>query len=589
MAKMILTFVLMGILALGVIAPANFADAQNNKVNVLIGFHEIPDESLVKGMGGEIKKNFHPFINVIAANIPEAAINGLMKNPNVSFVEEDAIATIQGHSPSAGGEYESSWGVDHIDADVVHQIPHTGTGIKVAIIDTGVNYDHNDLNANYKGGIDIINNDNDPMDDHGHGSHVSGIFAAVANDAGVIGTASEAWIYGVKVLSSSGSGTYSDVISGIQWSSNNGMSVASLSLGGPESQALCDAVTAAYNNGVLVIAAAGNNGNPPGKGDNVVYPANCADAMAVAATNQDDKRASFSSTGPQIEISAPGVSIYSTHLGQNYATFSGTSMATPHVSGVAALVFASGGYTNENVRTILQQTANDLGPSGRDSKYGFGLVDPVEAVGADSGSGDTTDPVNDAPTVSITSPADGSTFDSGATILFEGTASDTEDGDLTASLSWTSSIEGPIGTGGSFSTTLSDGTHTITAQVTDSGGVTANSSISITVGNPPAEATTVSVSSITYATEGGKNKDKHLLITVALVDDLGNPVSGASVSIDLFRDSFVGSGTGTTGTDGTVTWTLKNAASGCYTTTVTDVTAEGLTWDSATPANEFCK
>ncbi len=501
MTKKAFTFVLIGILALGVIAPANFADAQNNKVNVLIGFHGIPDDSLVKGNGGEIKKNFHPFINVIAANIPEAAINGLMKNPNVSFIEEDAIATIQGHSTSSGGEYANSWGVDHIDADVVHQNPNNGAGIKVAVIDTGIYYNHNDLSANYKGGIDIRNSDTDPMDDNGHGSHVSGILAAVANNGGVIGTAPEAWIYGVKVLSSSGSGTYSDVISGIQWSANNGMNVASLSLGGPESQALCDAVTAAFSSGVLVIAAAGNDGNPPGKGDNVVYPANCAYAIAVAATNQDDNRASFSSTGSQVEISAPGVSIYSTYLENNYRTYSGTSMATPHVSGVAALVFASGDYTNQDVRTILQQTANDLGSSGRDSKYGFGLVDPVEAVGADPGSGGTTDP-------------------------------------------------------------------------------------------PPSTGTTVSVEPVQYATQGGKNQDKHLLITVSLVDELSSPVSGANISIDLLNKDTnqVWKGSATTDSNGSVTFTLKNAPAGCYATTINSISAGSSQWDEIQPEdNGLCK
>jgi len=390
--KIALTFVLMGVLTLMIIMPANFADAQNNKVNVLIGFNGVPDNSLVKGHGGEIKKNFHPFINVISANIPESAIKGLMKNPNVSFIEEDAIATIQGHSISAEGEYANSWGVNHINADVVHQTLNSGVGIKIAVIDTGVDFTHDDLSANYQGGINIRNNDNSPMDDNGHGTHVSGILAAVANNGGIIGTAPGSGIYGVKVLSSSGSGTYSDVISGIKWSADNNMDIASLSLGGPASQALCDAVSSAFSKGVLVIAAAGNDGKRPGKGDNVGYPANCADAIAVAATNQDDTRASFSSTGPQVEISAPGVGIYSTYLGNTYKTFSGTSMATPHVSGVAALVFASGDYTNQDVRTILQQTANDLGSSGRDSKYGFGLVDPVEAVGADPGSGETPVP-----------------------------------------------------------------------------------------------------------------------------------------------------------------------------------------------------
>jgi hypothetical protein len=99
----------------------------------------------------------------------------------------------------------------------------------------------------------------------------------------------------------------------------------------------------------------------------------------------------------------------------------------------------------------------------------------------------------------------------------------------------------------------------------------------------------VSVASITYTTAGGKNSDKHLSITVALVDDFGNPVAGASVSIDLFWNGSIASGTSTTETDGTITFTLKNATSGCYSTTVTDVTAAGLTWDGTTPANGFCK
>jgi len=199
--------------------------------------------------------------------------------------------------------------------------------------------------------------------------------------------------------------------------------------------------------------------------------------------------------------------------------------------------------------------------------------------------------VNDSPITTITMPVDGSKFDSSATILFEGSASDTEDGDLTASLSWTSSIDGAIGTGGSFSTTLGDGTHTITAEVTDSGGATASSSITITVGNPPVTATTAGVDSITYQGEGGKSKDKHLNIIVHVSDDLGSSISGASVSITLTNSVTGGpwSGTATTGSDGYVTFSLKNAPSGCYETTVNNVGAAGLTWDSFTPANGHCK
>jgi len=154
-------------------------------------------------------------------------------------------------------------------------------------------------------------------------------------------------------------------------------------------------------------------------------------------------------------------------------------MASPHVAGTAALVMtAYPDWTTTQVRSQLRDTADDLGAAGKDKLYGYGLVDADEAALP-------LEPVNNAPSVSINSPADSATFDSGATILFEGTASDIEDGDLTANLVWTSDKDGQIGTGGTFSTTLSDGQHTITASVTDSGGKMGSDSISITVGTPP--------------------------------------------------------------------------------------------------------
>jgi len=193
--------------------------------------------------------------------------------------------------------------------------------------------------------------------------------------------------------------------------------------------------------------------------------------------------------------------------------------------------------------------------------------------------------VNETPIVTITSPVDGSTFDSGATIDFAGTASDFEDGDLTASLVWTSSIDGEIDTGGSVSTTLSDGVHTITASVTDSGGSTGSDSISITVGTQP-EPDIVGVKDIVYSTTGGKNRDKHLVIECYL----DKPVEGASVSIDLERDgSNVDSFTGLTDSLGIVKFSHKNAKSGSYTSAVIDVTAAGYTWDGKTPDNNYSK
>ena len=158
----------------------------------------------------------------------------------------------------------------------------------------------------------------------------------------MIGVAPEASLYGVKVLNSRGSGYYSDAVAGIQWSVNNGMQVISMSLGGnSHSQGLQDACDAAYNSGVVLVAAAGNDGNSMGSGDNVDYPAGYDSVIAVAATDRNDERPYWSSTGPAVELAAPGVSIYSTCWDDTYATKKGTSMACPHVSGTAALILAA--------------------------------------------------------------------------------------------------------------------------------------------------------------------------------------------------------------------------------------------------------
>lgn len=156
---------------------------------------------------------------------------------------------------------------------------------------------------------------------------------------------------------------------------------------------------------------------------------------------------------------------------------------------------------------------------------------------------------------------------------------------------WTGnpSIDGAIGSGGIFSRTLNDGTHTITASATDSAGQTRTASVTITVGAPP-EATTVRIASVTYATEGGRQQNQHLLVTVAVVDDQGKPVGGAALDVRLDQDGVLYlTASGTTGTDGKITFKARNAPSGCYVTTVTSVTASGLSWDGITPANEFCK
>ncbi len=338
----------------------------------------------IRGFGGRVRRQYR-LIPAMSAEVPKQALRRIRRLPGVAFVEEDQLVY------AVDAELDNTWGVKRIGAGAVHSY-NKGTGIKVAIIDSGIDYNHPDLAANYAGGYDIYNNDNDPMDDYGHGTHVAGTVAALDNDTGVIGVAPEAHLYAIKVLGSSGSGWWSDVISGIEWAVANDMQVINMSLGSSSgSSALGIACDAAEDAGVVVVAAAGNSGNFWGYGDRVLYPAKYDSVIAVAATDSTDERAYFSSTGPDVELAAPGVNVLSTTVGGNYGTKMGTSMSSPHVVGLAALIIASGiedgsgstpanGRINDEVRERMQQTAIDLGTPGRDNEYGYGLVNAPAAV-----------------------------------------------------------------------------------------------------------------------------------------------------------------------------------------------------------------
>ena len=273
------------------------------------------------------------------------------------------------------------WGIQKINADHVWPRPDTGAGINVAIIDTGIDSDHPDLASNIKGGQNFVSIGGkiDPIkwdDDHGHGTHCAGIVAAINNSFGVVGAAPGANLYAVKVLDSSGSGYTSSIINGIAWSMNNGMKVISMSLGtSSDVQSLHDACDYAYARGVVLVAAAGNSGGSVG------YPAKYSCVIAVAATDINNIRPYWSCYGTEVSLSAPGVNILSTYKGGGYTTMSGTSMATPHVSGAVALVLAANlTYTPQQVRARLESTALDLGSTGKDNYYGYGLVDAYRAV-----------------------------------------------------------------------------------------------------------------------------------------------------------------------------------------------------------------
>lgn len=635
-------------------------------------------EDYVHENAGQVLRDF-TIVPAMAILLNADRVSGLQGVRGVRQVGPD------GRIHAIDVELDNSWGVKHIGAGNVHAY-NKGSGVKLAIIDTGVDYNHPDLNGNYAGGYDFVNNDTNPFDDNGHGTHVAGIAAAEDDGAGVVGGAPEADIYALKVLDAGGNGYWSDFMAALEWAANNGMQVANMSLGASrDAPGVHDAVKAAYNGGVLLVAAAGNSGNPGGRGNSIEYPARYEEVIAVGATDQNDTRASFSSTGDQLELAAPGVGITSTIPDGGYESYSGTSMASPHVAGTAALVIASGitdtngnRRVNDEVRLLLQQTADDLGASGKDSQYGYGLVDadeaapppagnqaPVANAGLDqnvktgstvyldgtasydpdgdpltyswsfvsrpSGSNATLSGASTAtPTfvadvdgtyevASTVSDAELSSTDSvvvtaapnrapvanagpdqsvatGSTVQLDGTGSYDPDAD-SITYNWIF-LSKPSGSGATLSgadtaeptfTADIDGSYEMELTVSD-GELTATDTV-IVAATTATGPTTVSVTSITYSTEGGKNGDQHLRIEVALVDNLGNSVVGASVSIRLDNTTTGQSwtGTGTTGTDGKVTFKLNGAPAGTYTTTVTDVSAAGLTWDGTTPQNSFTK
>jgi subtilisin len=320
----------------------------------------------------------------VAGRFPEQARRALEKRSDVRYVEADGTVEAIGESVP--------WGIDRIDADVAHETGTAGAGADLAILDSGIDSDHPDLEENLGSGTAIVEagtaydgsscsgNDNtihEPWDDdNDHGTHCAGIAAAVDNDTGVIGVSKGATLHAVKVLDCGGTGYLSDIAAGLEYTADQGWDVASMSLGASsDSTTLRDACQYAVDNGVLPVAAAGNDGPCT---DCVSYPAAYDTVVAVSSTDSSDSLSSFSSTGPEVDLAAPGESILSTIPGGT-AYFSGTSMACPHVSGAGGLLMANG-YSADEARTTLQGTAEDIGLSTSDG--GEGLLD-AEAAAAD--------------------------------------------------------------------------------------------------------------------------------------------------------------------------------------------------------------
>ena len=313
-----------------------------------------------------------------------------------------------------GQQYDDQWGLKNIQAEKAWNISRGNNNVIVAVVDTGVDYTHPDLNANIWSnpdeipgngidddgngyiddtlGWDFIDNNNDPKDTHGHGTHLSGIIAAVGdNGQGITGVCWQAKIMVIKGLTDSGTGASDQLAQAIKYAVDNGARVINLSWGGYGTSLLIqDALTYAYDHNCVIVAAAGNNNTNAEK----FFPGNYSQAITVAACNANDVRASFSNYGNNVDVTAPGVDILSLKakgtdmcrtevniVGGEYYRASGTSMATPFVSGLAALVIASDrSLTNLEVAEKIIASCEDLGSGGKDDYYGYGRINAAQAM-----------------------------------------------------------------------------------------------------------------------------------------------------------------------------------------------------------------
>lgn len=387
--------------------PTAPAAAPSRANELIIGFHHAADADASRGLlaaYGLAPLGQWPALGAVLVQAPsDLKIDlaaQLQRDPAVRYVELNYLAT--GFLTPNDPDYRDParvYAPQRIHAEQAWDITTGSADVIVAVVDSGVSFDHPEFSGRLLPGWDFVNNDADPSDDSGHGTHVAGIIAAAMNNGqGSAGLAPGVQILPVKVLNNYDFGSYADIASGIVYAADQGARIINLSSGGSSPSILLeDAVLYASSRNALVITAAGNTGL-----EQPSYPAAYDAALAVAATTAADTRWELSSTGPFIDLAAPGDAIWSTYWqaanSQTYAFASGTSTAAPHVAGLAALIVSlRPDMDATTVRTLIEQTALDLGAPGWDSNFGHGRIEAGAALIAAQSWGLPTPTVTSSP------------------------------------------------------------------------------------------------------------------------------------------------------------------------------------------------
>ncbi|MEO6294994.1 MAG: S8 family serine peptidase [Candidatus Limnocylindria bacterium] len=400
-------------------APATTPPAEMIPGEVIVAFRETDAEAAAeslglavvdelgtpdKGLPALVSTEGRPVEEVVAELKADPSVESVEPNYRIHLANEDvgAVAAVGVNDPKSGDQYS----LDQMRVRDAWSLSPGGSNV-IAVLDTGVQFDHPDLAGRLLTGYDFVNNDTNASDDNGHGTWVSGIIAANPNDGyGIAGISWNDLILPVKIMNGEGTGSTADLMAAIFWSADQGADVINMSVGGfPWSQLMQDAVNYAWNNGAVLVGAAGNN-----RREENFYPASFDNVISVTATQVQDEFSNWSSWGPKVDVSAPGASVlttncytctYADHDSWGSHTYiSGTSFATPNVAGVIGLMrgrFPT--YTPDQIVNLLFATVDDLGYPGWDNRYGRGRVNAYRALGAAVGGpgptrGDAVEPNN---------------------------------------------------------------------------------------------------------------------------------------------------------------------------------------------------